>query len=110
MNNSTSTQQSKSLPGDTNSSYIYLLVYIAILATLKAIILLYWFFVECQTGKLIAQKIVDNEFCNNNNNNNNNTSSDSDIYEITDKDKVNFDVVRNHMNNTNNGTANTTAY
>ena len=107
MNNSTSNQQPKSLPGDTNSSYIYLLVYIAILATLKAIILLYWFFVECQTGKLIAQKIVDNEFCNNTNNNNK-TSSDSDIYEITDKDVVDF--VRNSINNTNNGTANTTSY
>ena len=103
MNNTTHIQPPKSqviqavpiLPGDISSSYIYLLVYIAALTTLTAIILIYWFFVECQTGKLIAQKIVDGEYCGSNLPNNTNSS---DIYELTDKDRVSAEHVVNYLN------------
>ena len=108
MNNTTHIQPPKNqviqavpiLPGDTSSSYIYLLVYIAVLTTLTAIILIYWFFVECQTGKLIAQKIVDGEYCGSNLPND---TDSNEIYNLTDKDNVSAEHVVNYLNARNNG-------
>lgn len=61
--NITSTLTPKKSFGE-NTSWIFspLLIYISILLTLKTLILIYWFFVECKFGKELAEKIVNQEF------------------------------------------------